>query len=193
MFDLHSHRHGVLVPLFRCAHCDAYFSNGGPVNYDDGDLSGYYLAYRIAILQRHAKLFARVEGHMNPGRFLDIGAGIGFSLEVATQRGWAACGLEPNRALVRNACERGLDMHRGYLDDACVGEYDFILTDNVLKHVLDPLRFLRNARRLLAPTGMMVVALPPMDWLRKALGTIRYVREKVSQPQLNIYGDPTNT
>ncbi|WP_280154576.1 class I SAM-dependent methyltransferase [Piscinibacter sp. XHJ-5] len=190
VFDLHSQRHqGVTVPVFRCRRCDAYFTDGGPVNYDDVDLTAYYLGYAEAIKRRYQRVFAQVQALAKPGRFLDIGAGMGFSLEVAQQQGWTSQGLEPNRSLVRHAHERGLAVVGGYLDDSRQGEYDFILVDNVLEHVPDPAGFLRNARRLLAPSGLLVVAIPPMDWLRKALGSLSWVRTRVNAPQLNIFGE----
>ncbi len=43
VFDLHASRHGIDVPVYRCASCRAYWSDGGPVNYDYVDLSSYYL------------------------------------------------------------------------------------------------------------------------------------------------------
>jgi hypothetical protein len=42
---------------------------------------------------------------------------------------------------------------------------------------------------LLGPAGLLVVAVPPMDWLRKGLGAFHVVREKVVRPQLNIFSD----
>src|SRR3546814_6575907 len=40
---------------------------------------------------------------------IDIGSGMGFSLQVAKARGWTASGIEPNQALVLSAKERGID------------------------------------------------------------------------------------
>jgi SAM-dependent methyltransferase len=187
VFVLRSQRHGVEVPVFRCGRCDAYFSNGGPVNYDNVDLTGYYLQHEAVICARYERVFDRVESLMKPARFLDIGAGMGFSLEVARRRGWTAGGLEPNRALVEHARQRKLDVQCGYLDDSRRGQHDFILVDNVLEHVPDPAAFLRNARRLLSPQGLMLVAVPPMDWLRKGLGAIPPVRNGATRPQINIF------
>jgi 2-polyprenyl-3-methyl-5-hydroxy-6-metoxy-1,4-benzoquinol methylase len=188
VFDLRSHRHqGVTVPVFRCRRCDAFFSNGGPVNYDDVDLTAYYLAYASAIKERYQRVFRRVETLVRPGRFMDIGAGMGFSLEVAQERGWASSGLEPNLSLARHARERGLDVAHGYLDDNQQGEYDLIVIDNVLEHVPDPAGFLRHAKRLLTRSGLMLVAIPPMDWVRKALAALPWVRNRVTTPQLNLF------
>jgi 2-polyprenyl-3-methyl-5-hydroxy-6-metoxy-1,4-benzoquinol methylase len=187
VFDLRSQRRAQNVPVFRCASCDAYFSDGGQVDYDDVDLTGFYRRHEAVIRARFERVFSRIETLIRPGRFLDIGAGMGYSLEVATARGWTSRGLEPNRALARSAKERGLAVENGYLDASGHGEFDFVLIDNVVEHVADATNFLRNAGRQLSGNGLMLVAIPPLDWLRKGLGSIRYLREHVSRPQLNVF------
>jgi SAM-dependent methyltransferase len=189
VFDLHGSRHGMDVPVYRCARCRAYWSDGGPVNYDDVDLSGYYLPRAEAIRARYERVFSHLERRIAIGSFMDIGAGMGFSLEVALRRGWSARGIEPNRALAVHAQRRGLDVVNAYLADDTPGSYDVVLIDNVLEHVPDPMAFLRSASRLLAPKALMVVAIPPLDWLRRWLGTSAYVRDHVRQPQLNVFGE----
>jgi SAM-dependent methyltransferase len=189
VFDLTSKRHGVVVPVFHCRTCDAYFSNGGPVNYYKEDLTGYYLGYADAIRERYDRVFEHVESTLRPGRFLDIGAGMGFSLEVAKQRGWRSAGIEPNRALALHAQQRGLDVSHAYLDGSQQGEHDLVLIDNVLEHVPEPVAFLRHAAHLLSDQGVLLIAVPPMDWLRKGLASFPYMRNKVRRPQLNIFGE----
>lgn len=191
---LHSHRHNLAVQTFYCLVCDAFFSDGGPVNYDDiydGDieLTSYYLQYEQAIRSRYQRVFSFTESLVAAGKFLDIGSGMGFSLDIAKQRGWIAAGLEPNTALTSYAKGRGLDINNAYLSGETTGEYDFILIDNVLEHILTPSDFLGHAARLLAPSGVMLVAVPPMDWLRKGFGAISYVRDSITVPQMNIFGE----
>jgi len=189
---LHSHRNDLDVQTFYCPGCDAFFSAGGPVNYEDIndiDIIAYYLKYEQEIRSRHQRVFSFIETLVAPGRFLDIGAGIGFSLEVARQRGWVSAGLEPNAELVCHAKGRGLDISNAYLSGETSGEYDFILIDNVLEHILQPSDFLGYAVRLLKPAGVIMVAVPPMDWLRKWLGAISYVRDSIAAPQINIFGE----
>jgi 2-polyprenyl-3-methyl-5-hydroxy-6-metoxy-1,4-benzoquinol methylase len=189
VFDLHTSRHGIDVPVFRCCDCRAYWSDGGPVNYDDVDLSSYYLPQADAVRARYERVFSHLERRIATGSFMDIGAGMGFSLEVAMRRGWSARGLEPNRALARHAQRRGLDVANAYLADDTPGSFDVVLIDNVLEHIPEPMVFLRNASRLLARDAVMVVAIPPLDWARRWLGTSAYVREHVRRPQLNVFAD----
>ena len=189
VFDLHTSRHEIDVPVYLCAACRAYWSDGGPVDYDDVDLRSYYLPYADAIRERYRRVFSHLERRIATGRLMDIGAGMGFSLEVATRRGWSAKGLEPNRALAEHAQRQGLDVVNAYLADDTPGSFDVVLIDNVLEHVPDPMTFLRNASRLLAPGAMMVVAIPPLDWLRRQLAASAYVRDHVRRPQLNVFAE----
>ncbi len=93
----------------RCNACDAYSSDGGPVNYDDIDLAGCYTASAPAVKARYGHIFDDVGRQAAPGRFLDIGARMGFSLEVAGEYGWSGHGLEPNRAQLLNVlCRRDM-------------------------------------------------------------------------------------
>lgn len=175
--------------MFRCAACDAYFSNGGPVSYDDVDLTSFYLPYADVIRARYVKLLHFIESSQRPGRLIDIGAGMGFSIEVARDNGWAAAGLEPNIAMAQHAVDQGLDVRRAYLGSDTEGELELVLIDNVLEHILEPLSFLAHAARLLSLTGLLVVAIPPFDWLRSSLGRIACVRDRVSVPQLNVFNE----
>lgn len=186
---MQSHRHELSVEIYYCKDCDAYFSDGGIVNYESSDLVEYYSRYESAIRSRYRRVFAFVKTLVVSGKFLDIGAGMGYSLEVAQEYGWSVEGLEPNKVLAQHGNSRNLVIHNAYLNKETSGVFDFILIDNVLEHILWPKEFLENAVRLLAPSGVMLVAVPPMDWLRKGLGTFSCVRDYITVPQLNIFGE----
>jgi 2-polyprenyl-3-methyl-5-hydroxy-6-metoxy-1,4-benzoquinol methylase len=188
---LRSNRSDQTVQTYYCRPCNFYFSYGIPVDYtayhQGFDLIGYYLGVEQYIRARYDKIFSFTESLVAPGRFLDIGAGMGFSLEVAKRRGWTASGLEPNAEVSRHARDRGLDVKNAYLTSETTGEYDFILIDNVLEHILEPTEFVNRAGSLLAPSGVLMVAVPPLDWLRRALGSMSYVRNSVSVSHLNVF------
>lgn len=191
-YALHSNNFNLDVQVFYCSACDAYFSEGAPVDYEhinDFNLIDYYLGHEQVIRSRYQKIFSFIESLTTPGLFYDIGAGLGLSLDVATQRGWTSSGLEPNSELAAYAKERGLDISNTYLTEATTGEFDFILIDNVLEHISQPSDFLLQAVRLLKPSGVMMVAVPPVDWLRKGFSASSWVRERVAIPQINIFYD----
>ena len=188
-YTLLSVRHKVEVPTWQCSSCSAYFSDGGPVSYDDVDLTDYYARNAAPIRHRLQRMFDFFEKRVAPGRFIDVGTGMGYSLEVARARGWSVAGIEPNESLVRSALDRGLPVQHGYLGDDGGPEFDLVLVDNVLEHVLDPAAFLRRVAKLMAPGAELVIAVPPVDWLRRLFGNFEYVRERVTAPQINVFAE----
>jgi len=105
-------------------------------------------------------MFGFFETKVPPARFLDVGAGMGYAVEVAGNRGWRSTGIGPNAVLARSARNRGLAIEHGYLSVDTRGQYDSILIDNVLEHVADLRGFTTNAARLLSADGLLVIAIP---------------------------------
>ena len=67
--------------------------------------------------------------------------------------------------------------------------YDYLLIDNVLEHVAEPVKFMEQALGLLAETGIALVAIPPVDWLRVMLGQNPLVRKSSKSAQINLFYD----
>jgi SAM-dependent methyltransferase len=187
------------VQAFYCGNCSAYFTDPAPVSYDDWDGAPYYLAHAAYIEARHDKLFRLVEAVTgSKGRFLDIGSGLGLSLKVARARGWEACGIEPNKSLAAFGRDKlGLDVVHGYFrsDGDPLGgirqkRFEYILIDNVLEHVTNPVEFLQDAEALLGASGILVVAVPPVDWLRSLFARLSYVRNRIGYASVNPFFDP---
>ena len=68
--------------------------------------------------------------------------------------------------------------------------YDYLLIDNVLEHVGDPVGFMKQALGLLAERGIALVAVPPVDWFRVMLGQNSLVRACSHSAQINLFYDP---
>lgn len=188
-----------LVRAFHCRRCSAYFTNPPSASYDDWDGVGYYLGHAAYIQERHEKLFAFVETLTGGSRrFLDIGAGLGLSLKVGIARGWKARGIEPNKTLAAYAeRELGLNVIHGYFGRGSASmqllrddSYEYILIDNVLEHIHRPVEFLQDAESLLSRGGLMVVAVPPVDWLRRLLAQSAFIRNRVTYASINAFYSP---
>ena len=108
-----------------------------------------------------AELRRRV--HTSPVRLLDVGAHVGFFIDMARARGWLPEGLEWN-ALTAEYAERrtGLPVHRSDLDElAAAGRrYDVITFTDVLEHIPEPGRALSASHRLLERGGWIAVKVP---------------------------------
>ena len=94
------------------------------------------------------------------GRLLDVGAGIGIFMQAAAALGWRVEGVEPSGIAARLARERTqAPVHPGLLEDLEAPEaaYDVVTVFDALRHVPDPMAFLRRARRLIRPGGLLVI------------------------------------
>ena len=95
------------------------------------------------------------------GRLLDIGTGLGIFVEEANRAGYAARGVDLCEPLVERAKARGLDVEFRRLEDMSETErFDVITLLDVIEHVPDPLALLASARRLLVPSGELVIYTP---------------------------------
>lgn len=108
------------------------------------------------------------------GRLLEVGVGEGFTLDYFIQRSWSATGID--------FTDDGVKVFFPYLSahlevgdaferlDAAIARqdtYDLVICNNVLEHVLDPLGLLRRLRSLIAPGGMLRIAVPnDGSWLQ---------------------------
>jgi SAM-dependent methyltransferase len=117
---------------------------------------------RLALLPIRNRLGGLPPRVARPGRILDAGCGDGYFLYQARRQGWDVLGLEVNPAAVASAQKAGLPVRLGDLSstDLEAGAFDFVRLWHVLEHVPDPVLTLRQARRLLAPQGRLIVGVP---------------------------------
>ena len=97
------------------------------------------------------------------GRLLDIGSGLGYFLKIAQDDGWEVEGIEPRPEAVKYCFENfGIKAHEGFLEnfESKPGKYDVITLWDVLEHVSDHIRFIERSIELLAPGGILVLAIP---------------------------------
>ncbi|MCL4534267.1 MAG: class I SAM-dependent methyltransferase [Bacteroidetes bacterium] len=101
------------------------------------------------------------------GRLLDVGAGYGFFLDLARQRGYQVSGVEVACLPAAHARDQlGLDVRQGRLEEAgfADGEFDAVTMLNVVEHLEDPLGSLREANRVLAPGGVIALVTPNLSF-----------------------------
>ena len=92
------------------------------------------------------------------GRILDIGCGTGEFLEAAAKAGYQAEGTEPGEHAREFAAGKGLKVAASLED--IQGRYGVITMWHVLEHVHDLEGLFAHIRRLLLPSGWLVVAVP---------------------------------
>ncbi|MBA4276780.1 class I SAM-dependent methyltransferase [Flavobacterium sp.] len=93
------------------------------------------------------------------GKILDIGAGTGEFLSVAKNDGWKTIGVEPSDRAKSIAKNKGISFVEATseLEDH---SFDLISMWHVLEHVPDLDKQIKELKRLLKPTGTLIIAVP---------------------------------
>jgi 2-polyprenyl-3-methyl-5-hydroxy-6-metoxy-1,4-benzoquinol methylase len=93
------------------------------------------------------------------GQILDIGAGTGDFLTVAKNDGWQTVGIEPSDRAKGIAISKGIS----FVENTIALEshsFDVITMWHVLEHVPDLDFQIKELKRLLKPTGTLIIAVP---------------------------------
>jgi 2-polyprenyl-3-methyl-5-hydroxy-6-metoxy-1,4-benzoquinol methylase len=155
--------------LVRCNHCGLVYAANFTYNAIAYQGDDYFVRKNEYIRQWKEfcavfeVLLDKIMRYKQHGRLLDVGAGVGALLHIASKRGFTTYGVEVSdwaSAYARD--ERGLDVVTGTLQDAAFPEayFDIIVINHVLEHVTAPLEVLTEARRILKSDGLLVVGVP---------------------------------
>ena len=93
------------------------------------------------------------------GRILDIGAGTGEFLSVAKNDGWQTIGVEPSDKAKTIAKNKGVSFVSA-TSELENHSFDVISMWHVLEHVPDLDKQIKELKRLLKPTGTLIIAVP---------------------------------
>ena len=93
------------------------------------------------------------------GRILDIGAGTGDFLLTAKNDGWETIGVEPSDRAKNIAIQKGISFVNE-ISDLENNSFDVITMWHVLEHVPNLELQIQELKRLLKPTGTLIVAVP---------------------------------
>ena len=101
-----------------------------------------------------------------PGRrLLDVGGGPGGFARLADEAGWQVTALELNQENSKRMEAQGIQVIVKHMETADLpsGSFDLISLWEVLEHLVDPVLTLTEARRLLAPGGLILIMVPNVD------------------------------
>jgi 2-polyprenyl-3-methyl-5-hydroxy-6-metoxy-1,4-benzoquinol methylase len=158
--------------VLKCLHCGLVFVDPVPeltdlsTHYDEG----YYAEWMEGQKEQRSRMWGRrlksLEKHRRPGRLLDVGCATGTFLQLAQDSGWEVRGTEYSAYAAKYTAEHlKADIFCGELVDARYEEasFDVVTFWHVLEHVTDPTRYLEDARRILKPSGLLVIAVPNVN------------------------------
>ncbi len=114
-------------------------------------------------------LARRLDRLAPPGPILDVGSGEGALLAALISRGREAVGLEQGEVAARSRFDvRNVEI----VDfDERAGEWAAVVFWHALEHLRDPRAAVRRACSLLAPSGLLIIAVPNRaSWQARWLG-----------------------
>lgn len=163
--------------VVKCNNCSAYYVNP-QINfsfkewkylYDETyfpPLSTWYAKKR----SKDAKL--RLNGierysSIEIKKFLDVGCGEGFTITEAEKKGWDTYGLDITDHRIKGAKKDSIKFINSDLLGAKLESdfFDAVYLDSVLEHVLNPLEYLNEIKRILRPGGILYIGVPNEDSL----------------------------
>lgn len=107
---------------------------------------------------------------LKPGKVLDVGSGTGELLAALKNQGWKVKGIEPNNAAKESATKLGIS-HEHSLDDVKKNSQDLVVFWHSLEHVYDLQNTLKKVKKILKPSGILMVACPNYEsWDAKYYG-----------------------
>jgi SAM-dependent methyltransferase len=174
--------------IVRCTRCELHYLNPRPTleelaPYYPRDYDPYTVPLpdelpffqRLSVRYGLRKRCRAVQRLKRGGQLLEIGCANGLFMDAMRRvGGWHVQGVEVNELAARYARERlGLDVTTGTLAEAQFSDdqFDAVAMWDVLEHVHDPGKTLREIHRVLKPDGVLVLRLPLLDsWDRRLFG-----------------------
>jgi len=137
----------------------SYYESVDYISHTDGNTSLFEKMYQFIkgiALKNKLKL---INSQSQKGRILDIGAGVGDFLSVAKKEGWDTIGIEPSEKAKTIAKTKGVSFVENLLELES-NSFDVITMWHVLEHVPDLEKQIQELKRLVKPTGIIIVAVP---------------------------------
>jgi SAM-dependent methyltransferase len=158
--------------MFECCACTLGFLNPQP---SWQDLQSYYSEDYEAYEDSHGATAsddelirqARADGMFRhrpipeDKKLLDVGPGGGFYLRICQKLGAIVKGVEPSLVAHERLTKAGFDVFHGMIEEyETEDRFDVITANQVLEHTPDPVSTLSKMRQLLAPDGVIWIAVP---------------------------------
>lgn len=161
--------------FWRCGACKTVITDPLPTQEDLAKIyTGYsqtpdYLRKKDKKMRRSRRRVRRLLRARPPGkRFLDIGCSVGYMVAAAHEAGLEAYGVDIDKDTVEFAKQHfsGQGTFEAVPHDELVrrgAQFDIVYTADVVEHIPDPDAFVATAAKLVAPDGLLYIAVPDGD------------------------------
>lgn len=152
-------------PRPRREEIDAFYRGSCYKNLSIEEFRDLERTYYPAAAMDASRLIGRCRRLAEGPRLMDVGAGFGEFSKAARDAGFEVTACEPNansRRIFKEVAgfEPMPDMFDGDLAARFRGRFDVVLASHILEHVSDPAVFAADAGEILAPGGIIAVAVP---------------------------------
>jgi SAM-dependent methyltransferase len=151
----------------------SYYQSDEYISHDAKKADFLSRIYKIARVFSIKSKYKIVSKHAKTGKILDIGCGTGEFLNFCKSKGFEIAGVEPNEKARSHASQvNQVTVHEKLTDLAITtGRFNCITMWHVLEHVHDLNETIELVKRLLAPGGIFIVAVPNSNsWDAKKYG-----------------------
>lgn len=162
---------------------------------DSAGFAGAPSRWRTSKYEDRLPMCVKIITDLNPSRVLDIGAGDGLVLDWlsnATHGRSQLAGIELNADAVQLMRDKG---HVAHVCSASAeypfddGQFDVVFAGEIIEHVFDPDAMLRECRRVLAPSGTLILTTPNLlAWHNRLLMLIGVTPFFVEHSYVETYG-----
>jgi 2-polyprenyl-3-methyl-5-hydroxy-6-metoxy-1,4-benzoquinol methylase len=162
IFELHHNpEYDILItfPKPSLEKLPSYYESDDYISHTDGKRTLFERVYHLIkgiALKSKLKL---INAQSPKGKLLDIGAGTGDFLVVAKNDGWQITGIEPSAKAKGIAINKGVNFAET-LSALESNSFDVITMWHVLEHVPNLEEYISELKRLIKPTGTIVIAVP---------------------------------
>ncbi|MBU4346710.1 MAG: methyltransferase domain-containing protein, partial [Candidatus Omnitrophica bacterium] len=156
--------------IVRCKRCGLIYLNPRPKEEDLLEFYGDFFSTDEKSVSQWSRLMGKVyketkrniEREYSSGKLLDMGCGLGLFLKLWDPKKWELFGIDISRKAVEYAKSKGLNVKEGFLEktDFSDKHFDVITMFYVLEHLPNPLKVLKEARRILKKNGLLVIRVP---------------------------------
>jgi SAM-dependent methyltransferase len=161
---------GVDLEFKQCVYCHLVQLCGEHVLYEEAATSATSYSPSISRYRQQQALDFVHRFELQGRTVLDAGCGDGYFLSYLAEAGVHGVGVELSRKAVGIGVERGLTIHRLYLDSGCQipgAPFDGFTSFHVLEHTADPNEFLRGIRTNVRENAVGMITVPAWEQIKE--------------------------
>lgn len=195
-------RYKIDKSICKCCHCGLVFMKDPLINddapgYYEEEYRNFYQAppaeefFNTHIAESYQRI-KKIHMYLNDtSKILEIGSATGNLLSALKDSGYSELtGIELDKNYSQYSIEElGLNIYQKPLKEISFDEnsFDAILCFHVLEHFSGPLAFLKEVKRILRPSGTLIIEVPNVDDYLISLFKLKSYTEFYYQPAHNFY------